>query len=214
MGAASTIEREDLYRAAWIAGEDVVVFQITSDKRVYVAPSPRPSLMRAMDENRQKDFTGRILTSLLMLQLMFKYYELTQESPPNATIVMKYVDDCFRDFSTSSILRRADYRAMRLEESPAWDEWITHSNTTELPTETALVNQGLEPSQNVSSPLDGIAPALFWQTSTGTEPSIDCHGLSMPSYDWLFNDVSQLTKVQNLVRCKIFRTHPNAGQSL
>lgn len=187
MGSAPTIERKDLYRAAWIAGDDVVVFQITSDKRVYVAPPARPSIMHAMSAYHREYHTGRILTSLLMLQLMFQYYR--SENPPNATIVMKFVDDCFRDFSTSAIIERTNYYAMQPEQSSPWGEWIGRSEDT-LPAETAE-SSGVEPSAQISSPLDGVAPVLFWHTSAKTEPSIDCHGLSMPLYDWLFTDASR-----------------------
>jgi len=180
------ISRLDLYRSAWLAYKDVVTFQITSDRRVYVAPPARPKSIEDMSPWEREYFHGRILASLLMMQLALRHMVVQEPSVqiPNVTLVNKYVDDCFRDFSVNSIIDWADYSAMSDSSHSAWATWM-HSNS----------NLTMDPGP-AAVPMTGFAPILFWQTSiTGVDSAAHCHGLSMPNYDWVFTDVSRLLKV-------------------
>lgn len=105
------------------------------------------------------------------------------EPIPNVTLVNKYVDDCFRDFSVSSIIDWADYSAMSdSSHSSPWATWL-HSNSSQTQSK-------MDPGPG-AVPLTGFAPILFWSTSqTGMDSAAHCHGLSMPNYDWVFTDVS------------------------
>ena len=152
-----------------------------------MAPPARPKAVENMFPWEREYFHGRTLASLLMMQLALRHMVQEDMQIPNVTLVNKYVDDCFRDFSVNSIIDWADYKAMNDSCHPAWDQWLgTNSkswrqnlamNTSELPTA-------------------GFAPILFWHTSqTGMDSAADCHGLSMPNYDWVFTDVSLLLKI-------------------
>jgi hypothetical protein len=185
------ISRLDLYRSAWLAYKDVVTFQITSDRRVYVAPPARPKSIEDMSPWEKEYFHGRILASLLMMQLALRHMVVQEPSVPipNVTLINKYVDDCFRDFSVSSIIDWADYGAMSDSSHSSWATWLrSNSNPTNS-------NPAMNPGP-AAVPMTGFAPILFWQTSqTGMDSAAHCHGLSMPNYDWVFTDVSRLLKV-------------------
>lgn len=155
------ITRQSLYKTAWMAQSELagVTIQITSDKTVYVAPPPGPASRKA-----SRRFT---LTTLVMMQLMLR----DMENVPNATLIIKFSDNCLREFTSSLVLSEMNYTEM--ENFPSsWDSWLLNGKGD------------LRPGPD-SIPTTDIAPLLHYMRTNGGEPSLDCLGVALPNYDWL-----------------------------